>query len=540
MLNTYSYAFLPDKMYSNEVPRTSLSHMPGEVERVPESIRTSASTWARATEFPTNNNQERPHRTFDSMQDHVQSHSPIERLPRELYEEIFLLCLPQARFIRPSSRHAPLLLGQICVTWRRIALTTPRLWASLALDEFRGYRLGNILPIILTWVSRAAAVPLAISMGPEVSHPIISVLLTHFSSRCRHIRMPLSSNILWDPEIQEIHVPLLETFEQFDLDEPDTWMVDEPQMKRVTGVLRTAPRLRHIIWSNTDAWGVPHVHWSQLTRLSMTGHRLAAHESVAILQQCINLEHLIFRLMTFASAMVPITLSNLRSLAITAPHDYTELFENLTLPSLCNLSLTADARETSTYTRSSFKSFLERSGCAIDTLNLFFIELSESDLIDTLFHVQHTLRELTIQIDPEDGRGSQTAVTDSILSLLSRMDLDGGRSICLCPRLENLALYACVQCTPGALAKMVLTRLRDPPMTTGGDDNQTPSTSAARLQIVEIFQEDSEFDSLYELRSEGLLLKVYSAVTREPIELDAEDDLKYEQAVGGTDILDFV
>ncbi|KAJ7982993.1 hypothetical protein DFH06DRAFT_904033, partial [Mycena polygramma] len=64
------------------------------------------------------------------------------RLPVEVNSEIFIHCLPSGPEgfdsikydrMKPRSRNAPLLLLQICRTWRDIALGTPRLWSTVKL-----------------------------------------------------------------------------------------------------------------------------------------------------------------------------------------------------------------------------------------------------------------------------------------------------------------------------------------------------------------------------------------------------------------------
>ncbi|KAJ7167781.1 hypothetical protein C8R46DRAFT_870883, partial [Mycena filopes] len=64
---------------------------------------------------------------------------PALTLPVEITSEIFLCCLPRTSeyFLPPtfeSPVRAPMLLLQICRTWRAIALSSPRLWGFLHLN----------------------------------------------------------------------------------------------------------------------------------------------------------------------------------------------------------------------------------------------------------------------------------------------------------------------------------------------------------------------------------------------------------------------
>ncbi|KAJ7830516.1 hypothetical protein B0H14DRAFT_2201338, partial [Mycena olivaceomarginata] len=66
---------------------------------------------------------------------YIDSHKALishpRRLPPDIVREIFVACLPTDRNAVMSAQEAPLLLCRICSAWRTIALSTPRLWASL-------------------------------------------------------------------------------------------------------------------------------------------------------------------------------------------------------------------------------------------------------------------------------------------------------------------------------------------------------------------------------------------------------------------------
>ncbi|KAJ7659282.1 hypothetical protein DFH06DRAFT_989651, partial [Mycena polygramma] len=55
---------------------------------------------------------------------------PVLDLPAEIAAHIFTLSLPKDRRT-PSQFTSPLLLTQICHSWREIAVTTPNLWQSI-------------------------------------------------------------------------------------------------------------------------------------------------------------------------------------------------------------------------------------------------------------------------------------------------------------------------------------------------------------------------------------------------------------------------
>ncbi|KIK52645.1 hypothetical protein GYMLUDRAFT_179884, partial [Collybiopsis luxurians FD-317 M1] len=54
--------------------------------------------------------------------------SAICRLPAETLAEIFVHCIPTDRYPVRNSKEAPLLLTNICRSWRAIAISAPHLW----------------------------------------------------------------------------------------------------------------------------------------------------------------------------------------------------------------------------------------------------------------------------------------------------------------------------------------------------------------------------------------------------------------------------
>ncbi|KAI4521791.1 hypothetical protein K525DRAFT_200370 [Schizophyllum commune Loenen D] len=70
---------------------------------------------------------------YAQLQMHDALISPHRRLPPEIWSEIFCLALPDDWEHKSVSRRA-LHLAHVCVMWRSIALSTPRLWTTLVFD----------------------------------------------------------------------------------------------------------------------------------------------------------------------------------------------------------------------------------------------------------------------------------------------------------------------------------------------------------------------------------------------------------------------
>ncbi|PPQ78556.1 hypothetical protein CVT26_005325 [Gymnopilus dilepis] len=90
-------------------------------------------------------------------------HDPIIlRLPPELASRIFEFCRPPGCTDRVDVRFA-LILISVCQGWRRIALSTPRLWAQVAVDLADGLR--AVRPELLKeWLGRSRGVPMTMTV----------------------------------------------------------------------------------------------------------------------------------------------------------------------------------------------------------------------------------------------------------------------------------------------------------------------------------------------------------------------------------------
>ncbi|KAF7376697.1 hypothetical protein MSAN_00086700 [Mycena sanguinolenta] len=105
----------------------------------------------------------------DELQTHIDSQKALishpRRLPADIIREIFIACLPTSRNAVMSAREAPLLLCRICSAWRRIALSAPRLWASLHVPfRFVIFKEPRILAVE-QWLQRSGACPLSFSVS---------------------------------------------------------------------------------------------------------------------------------------------------------------------------------------------------------------------------------------------------------------------------------------------------------------------------------------------------------------------------------------
>ena len=115
--------------------------------------------------------------------------SPARRLPPDVLREIFFHCLPTHRNPFMKSSESPLLLTQICSSWRAIALSSPRIWSKVYIpfpgdpscspshgvinDEtilsIRRQSISRVLRLrcdaVRGWLSRSGTCPLSLSIS---------------------------------------------------------------------------------------------------------------------------------------------------------------------------------------------------------------------------------------------------------------------------------------------------------------------------------------------------------------------------------------
>ncbi|TDL20650.1 hypothetical protein BD410DRAFT_899377, partial [Rickenella mellea] len=185
--------------------------------------------------------------------------SPIDKLPDDVLSQIFLACLDPP-LSRPNIRKAPVILGRICRSWRRLALDMPLLWnyivgVAIMRHDLLHDETSNTAELekdILAWdeyLARSRSCPLEISMFyiilgvdappsyfvPKVS-AIVLKILPH-SQRWRNIVLDIPDGALQD------------FFSQF-----------------VSGV----PRLRSLMVSESNP-----VHWGPTLRINLSSaHQL--------------------------------------------------------------------------------------------------------------------------------------------------------------------------------------------------------------------------------------------------------------------------
>ncbi|KAF9444239.1 hypothetical protein P691DRAFT_677985, partial [Macrolepiota fuliginosa MF-IS2] len=105
--------------------------------------------------------------------------SPIRRLHPEILQEVFCHCLPITHNAVMSATEAPLVLGRVCSRWRRIAYSTPELWASIHIviiipprpSSCQAQQAIALQHAVAVWLSRSGTLPLSISLVDPDLYP---------------------------------------------------------------------------------------------------------------------------------------------------------------------------------------------------------------------------------------------------------------------------------------------------------------------------------------------------------------------------------
>ncbi|KAJ7506664.1 hypothetical protein B0H11DRAFT_2322999 [Mycena galericulata] len=198
---------------------------------------------------------------------------PVLTLPPEITSDIFCQCLPLREWNSTYSfdtHEAPLLLLQVCATWRSIAISTPRLWAHLHLYIRKPPIRKGIEAVVDEWFSRAGSSPLSFSLddaedgfGPDT----VGALVRRHASRLQSVALRLTKH----------HFIKLEGTGPFSLLEK--LRISLPYRKARTGpALRStifcdAPRLKQLTLTGSaspSGFHLSYLHLSKFTCFALT------------------------------------------------------------------------------------------------------------------------------------------------------------------------------------------------------------------------------------------------------------------------------
>ncbi|KAF6756951.1 hypothetical protein DFP72DRAFT_963610, partial [Ephemerocybe angulata] len=212
--------------------------------------------------------------------------NPFRRIPNEVFLEIFKLSMPRNHNATMSLGQAPLVLIQVCRSWRDIAMSLPQLWSSLHIPfldgspEFARFHAARVTG----WLARAKGRTLALSLWSDPSYnspestKILVEALAVYAPSVKSITMETSATVL---DVLSTTIP------------PTTFtLLEAIILKRVGSVhdasrrrpglikihdldIWKAPKLNTIEWISVGAnlHSLP-VQWDQIKEISISNRAL--------------------------------------------------------------------------------------------------------------------------------------------------------------------------------------------------------------------------------------------------------------------------
>lgn len=317
----------------------------------------------------------------------------LHRVPPEIWVQIFATSMDEARSLehpRIDVQSPPLLLGQVCSSWRAISLSTPRLWSSICIPKRTR---ASAIPLIETWLRRSGVMPLSIEihgLSSDFPSAILDVFVP-YSARWQNMALFISNASLAD------------LFARVTLPSLTTLMLRLSGRRQQISVGTSANCLRSValvtsraIRPDPEILDLP---WSQLTHLSVTSLSGAIDDGYDILSQCSALTHCsLSAVASPASAMArpPPHLPKLSVLQLTTNRNPGSLLDCLVLPNLTQLEIDFIdlTYEPGIWPKIHITSLVERSSCQMRSLILRNKKITEDDLVEccrSMPSLQHLL-----------------------------------------------------------------------------------------------------------------------------------------------------
>ncbi|KAF9238467.1 hypothetical protein BU15DRAFT_75167 [Melanogaster broomeanus] len=231
--------------------------------------------------------------------------SPVRRMPTDIMAKVFEHCVRDEGMRKADPQLTPLLLGQVCRSWRSLLFSLPCLWTTLQLDFPAGAKdwdalMQSKIMSMHVWFSRSKAVPISLFLGQSKGSLIPWPTLMHLDKEILALNCRLKDLTL---HFSPRSLSSLLTFAQSPL--PYLQHLELQNSNSLPSnenppaiVLHSAPSLRSfsISWCSLDLrdFQVP---WSQLQQLNLqydaSPYWNPVHSDfLQVLSQCHNLTSL--------------------------------------------------------------------------------------------------------------------------------------------------------------------------------------------------------------------------------------------------------
>ncbi|KAF8350993.1 hypothetical protein F5887DRAFT_1278040 [Amanita rubescens] len=404
--------------------------------------------------------------------------SRFNQLPRDILAEIFVQCLPEVRLWpvidgRSTKDVAPLLLCNVCFTWRAVALATPRLWQTLFLvfeQAMPKSKVEEVIAMMHIWIGRSGVLPLTLSLCVEqlrvrqdiqaLGKAVLNALF-NYMSRWEHVGF----SYLPIPPSQLEHMPCLRT-------------LIVPTYEGAQFPFASCPNLARIRWHFKSAVSLAPLPWHQLTYICLD-HSMPTQNIIFVIRSCPKLTDLDITLEDEVQESLPrevVVNKSLRKLQFYTFQTCNQLFKRLALPALTDITIQFLSNFIVSMTRGFQKEllgFFSRSKCKLNRMDLDDCGLDNVELLECFRHDSCTaLMDLRIS-----NAYNSPVFTDSVLLALT--DKRPRENNLLLPKLAYLSLASCLGGSPSRLGTMILSRC-------------ISQDKAVRLQHLNVYCQDLE------------------------------------------------
>jgi len=323
--------------------------------------------------------------------------APHSKLPPEMLAEIFEHYVSDPIVIRSKNTPgavSPLVLSQICSTWRAVAMGTPTLWNKVLIkcDDWQDAK--QLIDRAHKFLERSGSSLLTLYSSGPGSHPYIqsqplplsfeagSKLIRNFiepyTSRLESLKLSFPSSWLqhflsisagdewFFPHLQSVDMVYNSgEYGESSHKESIDFFVNAPLLSRFKLVAGN-----HSAYLRSTSYLLP---WSQLIDLHLFRINVPMPALPALLSSCTSLSSCTLTVMKeYLAPDSLIAIPTLRSLTLHNPHnfDYNKYLESLAFPSLSHLSvLLYDGRNGTKWSHTQFTALLARSACTLASLH---------------------------------------------------------------------------------------------------------------------------------------------------------------------------
>ncbi|KII84180.1 hypothetical protein PLICRDRAFT_702117 [Plicaturopsis crispa FD-325 SS-3] len=293
---------------------------------------------------------------------------PVHRLPAELLSVIFIHCIPEGS-LAPLPRDAPMLLTVVCSHWRRVALSTARLWSSIAV----WLNMPTNAALLDTWLARSRKYPMSLTLlSEQYQGPVATEWIQRLTSiypRVKH----LSCRFLM-AEYRLLSAMRGQLSSLSSLEIVPSHSEKSTVIPHIDDLFYSSPKLHDVTLPGQLLSLRTLLPWSQLTRITV---KLSQNVDITFaLTHMPNLSYCFLhnepesrRSPSNAVLHNVVRHAKLETLIVIAnEYAFYSVFERCTLPNLRNLTL--GTQSYSPAPPASFLAFLKRSKCALRKLAL--------------------------------------------------------------------------------------------------------------------------------------------------------------------------